>query len=78
MNIDLLPLSALALETWGTHVAGCDAVHTLTLQHGQNPVVPVDEEMAGIAIAGRAAHPYPAQLHVTVDFASREAITVTF
>ena len=77
MNIDLLPFSAFALESYGPTAPSRGDSHTLTLELGLAAVHSSREIMSGSATTGEASAD-ATPLRAAVLPAEGSALTITF
>ena len=77
MNIDLLPFSAFALESYGTTAPSRGDMHTLTLELALAAVHSPNKGMSG-RITTRQSVPGISSLRAAVLPADGTALTITF
>ena len=77
MNIDLLPFTAFALESYGATEPARGELHTLTLRLALAPVHSSHEPMSGSASVD-PAWAAPAALRAAILPADGSALTITF
>ena len=77
MNIDLLPFSAFALESYGTTAPSRGEMHTLTLELALAAVHSSHEAMSGSVTTSKASTAV-ASLRAAVLPANGNALTITF
>jgi hypothetical protein len=77
MNIDLLPFSAFALESYGTTAPSRGELHTLTLELALAPVRSSREAMSG-SVTTNKAFTGAAPLRAAVLPADGTPLTITF
>ena len=77
MNIDLLPFSAFALESYGAAAPSRGELHTLTLELALAPVHSARDAMSGSVSTSQVVAAVPG-LRAAVLPADGSALTITF